>query len=228
MYLVAKMKSFVCRSILLSILISTDFVTSLLTGHGVSYRSQYFGLDSQLLSRLDMVTTDLSETLIDGNTERRKEIDWSTVFVNALIKSPLYTPIVAMARDTMIKTAASVGVDWKGKALALRRANPDWNSLIETIKAQKSPDFTLPSYYMQPFHGYTEGNLCLDAALEQELAGILHYISQVAFLPMEKSCFDRIVNTILFIHKTVEPVIHAYFQLALHSCEIKANAVTGW
>jgi hypothetical protein len=118
-----------------------------------------------------MVATDTPATSIDRNSEKQKDVDWSTVFVNALIKSPLYTPIVAMARDTMIKTAASVGVDWKGKALALRQANPDWKSAIESIKAQKSPDFVPPAYYMQPFHGYTEGNLCLDAALEQELAG---------------------------------------------------------
>ena len=155
----------------MSILVATDFVDSLLTGYGVSYRSQYLGLDSRLLFRQEMVATDVTSTPVDRKTKELKETDWSTIFVNALIKSPLYTPIVAMARDTMIKTAASVGVDWKGKALGLREANPNWNGAIESIKAQKSPDFVPPAYYMQPFHGYTEGNLCLEAALEQELAG---------------------------------------------------------
>jgi hypothetical protein len=170
------MKSNACWSILLSVLFATDYVNSLLIGHGVSYRSQYLGLNSRQFSRQQMVVTDTPATSIDRNSEKQKDVDWSTVFVNALIKSPLYTPIVAMARDTMIKTAASVGVDWKGKALALRQANPDWKSAVESIKAQKSPDFVPPAYYMQPFHGYTEGNLCLDAALEQELAGKQHHI----------------------------------------------------
>jgi hypothetical protein len=166
------MKYNACWSIFLSVLFATDYVNSLLIGYGGSYRSQYLGPHSRLLSRQQMVATDTPATSIDSNVEKQKVVDWSIVFVNALIKSPLYTPIVAMARDTMIKTAASVGVDWKGKALALRQANPDWKSAIESIKAQKSPDFVPPAYYMQPFHGYTEGNLCLDAALEQELAGI--------------------------------------------------------
>lgn len=126
------------------------------------------------LNRRDMTSTDLpiESTISDRQKQISDEIDWSTVVVNALISSPLYTPIVAMARNTMIKTAASVGVDWKGKALSLRQANPNWDSVIESIKAEKGPNYVTPPYYTQPFHGYKDGNLCLDAALEQELAGI--------------------------------------------------------
>ena len=113
----------------------------------------------------------ITERVPSESNQKSDTADWSTLFVNALIKSPLYTPIVALARNTMIKTAASVGVDWKGKALSLREINTDWQSGIESIKAQRRPDYVTPPYYMQPFHGYKEGNLCLDAALEQELAG---------------------------------------------------------
>lgn len=132
-----------------------------------SYRGQ------RCFSNCLRATTSASSTISNGGNadEKSNAVDLSTLFVNALIKSPLYTPIVAMARNTMIKTAASVGVDWKGKALSLREINSDWQSRIESIKAQRSPDYVTPPYYMQPFHGYKEGNLCLDAALEQELAG---------------------------------------------------------
>jgi hypothetical protein len=131
-------------------------------------------LNRIMSSRRDMTATDVpvESTISDRQKQINDEIDWSTVVVNALIASPLYTPIVAMARNTMIKTAASVGVDWKGKALSLRQANPNWDSVIESIKAEKGPNYVTPSYYAQPFHGYKDGNLCLDAALEQELAGI--------------------------------------------------------
>jgi hypothetical protein len=130
-------------------------------------------LNRIILSRRDVSSSDVTaeSTISDRQKQISDEIDWSTVVVNALIASPLYTPIVAMARNTMIKTAASVGVDWKGKALLLRQAN-DWDSAIESIKAEKGPNYVTPSYYSQPFHGYKDGNLCLESALEQELAGI--------------------------------------------------------
>jgi hypothetical protein len=134
----------------------------------------YRSLNRIISTRRDMTATDvpIESTISDRQKQVNDEIDWSTVVVNALIASPLYTPIVSMARNTMIKTAASVGVDWKGKALSLRQANPNWDSVIESIKAEKGPNYVTPSYYTQPFHGYKDGNLCLDAALEQELAGI--------------------------------------------------------
>ena len=155
-------------------MIRCAIVLSSLLGIVESYRGH------RCFSNCLRATTSAASTMSNGGStervrsdsnEKSDAADWSTLFVNALIKSPLYTPIVAMARNTMIKTAASVGVDWKGKALSLREINSDWQSRIESIKAQRSPDYVTPSYYMQPFHGYKEGNLCLDAALEQELAG---------------------------------------------------------
>ena len=106
----------------------------------------------------------------------------STVLVNALIKSPLYAPIVTMAKNTMKKTALSIGIDWKEKANSLRKANSNWDSQIEEIIAEKGPSFVVPSYYIQPFHGYKDGNLCLDAGLEQEIAGESAYLGFFPFL----------------------------------------------
>lgn len=106
----------------------------------------------------------------------------STVLVNALIKSPLYAPIVSIAKNTMRKTAASIGIDWKAKANSLRLANSDWDIQIEMIKAEKDPSFLPPAYYIQPFHGYKEGNLCLEAGLEQEIAGNRYILFTSLFL----------------------------------------------
>ena len=115
---------------------------------------------------------DLATVSVTDENKQSGGNDISTAFVNALINSPLYTPIVSMAKSTMIKTAATVGIDWKGKAKSLRLANPNWDSLIDEIKSQRDPSFAAPSYYVAPFHGYKDGNLCMDAALEQEIAGI--------------------------------------------------------
>lgn len=43
----------------------------------------------------------------------------------------------------------------------------DWDS---AIKAIEDPSLSYPSYYTQPFHAYSEGNLCWEAALEVTLA----------------------------------------------------------
>ena len=97
---------------------------------------------------------------------------WTIMAVNALINSPLYTPIVKIARNTMVKTATSVGVDWTGKSSLLREAQP-WDQLAKNVMTENGPtaEFVPPAYYIQPFHAYSEGNLCMEAAIEQELAG---------------------------------------------------------
>ena len=94
--------------------------------------------------------------------------------VNALINSPLYTPIVKIARNMMVKTATNVGVDWTGKSSLLREAKP-WETMANNVMAENGGSTTAaffpPAYYTQPFHAYNDGNLCIEAAIEQELAG---------------------------------------------------------
>ena len=69
----------------------------------------------------------------------------------------------------MVKTATSVGIEWERYAKGLLNAN-DWNALVEGVKAESS-HVDIPAYYTAKFHGYANGNLCLEAAVEQEIAG---------------------------------------------------------
>lgn len=83
--------------------------------------------------------------------------------MNALLKSPLYKRVmVPWSRQMMIDTAAANGVPWASSVDWLR-AQRDWSSMdVETAD--------IPGYYRAPFHAYEEGNLCWEAAFEQEVA----------------------------------------------------------
>lgn len=94
--------------------------------------------------------------------------DFSTQVVSAIMQSPLYKPIVNIARKTMVKSATSVGVDWDGILLKMRSFS--WQEMTEEIRLEKQA-LVAPKYYLKRFHGYEDGNLCIEAALEQELAG---------------------------------------------------------
>ena len=150
---------------------SRQSILLLIAVHILNCLSYHHSTSVQISTSLFAFDTDvLNNVATDKKTEVENE-DISAVFVNALIKSPLYTPIVTMAKNTMIKSAASAGLDWKRTAQSIRDATPNWEILIEEIKKQRDSSFTPPSYFIQPFHGYKEGNLCLDAAFEQEIAG---------------------------------------------------------
>ena len=71
-----------------------------------------------------------------------------------------------MARRTLIKTAEKNGIAWRDVAAALE-ANPAVHAAFDEVK---NPEVTYPSYYLRPFHAYSEGNLCWLAACEAESA----------------------------------------------------------
>ena len=89
--------------------------------------------------------------------------------VGAIMRSPLYDPIVKQARNTMVKTATSVGIEWERIAETMVKAN-DWTAAVESV-LHETKDLIIPEYYQARFHGYSEGNLCIEAAIEQEIAG---------------------------------------------------------
>merc|ERR1711965_881287 len=89
--------------------------------------------------------------------------------LNAVLKSPLYNLLlVPQARRTMVKTAEENGVPWQ-EALGWIQSTGDWSDA--TLKSWAPLDFEYPEYYTQQFHAYEQGNLCWNAAHEQELAG---------------------------------------------------------
>ena len=93
----------------------------------------------------------------------------SRSLVDALMSSPLRRPITAFARDSMIKTAQKVGIDWPAYKEAIRGAN-DWSASLSAVIAE-NPSLETPQYFREKFHAYEEGNLSLESAFEQEIAG---------------------------------------------------------
>lgn len=93
---------------------------------------------------------------------------WSSILVNNILKSPLYGPIIGIARNTMIKTAEDAGIKWTVTASKLKESE-NWDRLVVGVKNEKDC-IIIPDYYKEKFHGYKDGNLCIDAAIEQEIA----------------------------------------------------------
>lgn len=85
-------------------------------------------------------------------------------FMEALLKSPVYDRVlVPMARRTMIETARKNGVPWESSVEWLAGARA-W--AVDAAEA----DVAVPAYYANKFHAYADGNLCWEAAFEQEPA----------------------------------------------------------
>eukprot|EP00629_Pelagomonadales_sp_RCC1024_P015447 CAMPEP_0119296606 /NCGR_PEP_ID=MMETSP1329-20130426/50657_1 /TAXON_ID=114041 /ORGANISM="Genus nov. species nov., Strain RCC1024" /LENGTH=356 /DNA_ID=CAMNT_0007297541 /DNA_START=163 /DNA_END=1233 /DNA_ORIENTATION=- len=82
--------------------------------------------------------------------------------MSALLKSPLYRQImVPMSRNLMIDTAKKNGVPWADSVAWLERQR-EWTLEGDAVAP--------PAYYEAPFHAYDSGNLCWQAAFEQEVA----------------------------------------------------------
>jgi ubiquinone/menaquinone biosynthesis C-methylase UbiE len=100
------------------------------------------------------------------NVESSDTQNLGNAFVNLVINFP---PVVNIARQTMIKSATSVGVDWEKFYETLKSAQ-NWEENIESV-INEDKSLNIPDYFKRKFHGYKDGNLCIEAALEQELAG---------------------------------------------------------
>ena len=93
----------------------------------------------------------------------QRALDWA-------LASPLYGGVlVPQARRTMVKTAEANAIPW-AKSLAWIKGHKAWGAA--ELAAASDPDTVTPAYYCAPFHAYLPGgNLCWEAAWEQELAG---------------------------------------------------------
>ena len=75
------------------------------------------------------------------------------------------------ARSWFIKRATDIGIDWEG--YIEKYSNEESFDKIKLHKFMlENKTITYPEYYVKPFHGYDEGNLNWDAALEGEGATI--------------------------------------------------------
>lgn len=83
-----------------------------------------------------------------------------------LFDTPLFRSVVVpQARATMVRTAEANGIRWLDALRWVRdEAGPAWT---DDALGRRPP---LPEYYVARFHAYDEGNLCWQAAFEQEIA----------------------------------------------------------
>lgn len=113
-------------------------------------------------------TTEETQSTTSGSYAPRTGLAQS--LLNFALESPLWKYVlVPQARKTMIDTAEANGIEW--------RQAKEW---IESQQKKQrgggtlsplDPPVSYPSYYQQgAFHAYDQGNLCWDAALEQEIA----------------------------------------------------------
>lgn len=91
------------------------------------------------------------------------------------LRSPLYQLLlVPQARRTMISTAEANGIDWSGARAWIADQQGPWSAspalAVEGQTTESPASVAIPEYYRQPFHAYEQGNLCWEAAWEQELA----------------------------------------------------------
>ncbi|KAG2430699.1 hypothetical protein HYH02_013696 [Chlamydomonas schloesseri] len=86
--------------------------------------------------------------------------------VEALFRfPPFFNAAAKNARGMIMKRAEALGLDWNS-AMAELKAQ-DWEARMKEVT---NPNITYPAYYTQPFHAYSQGNLCWEAALEVTMA----------------------------------------------------------
>lgn len=98
-----------------------------------------------------------------------RSYDLAHQVVSVILKSPINDYILNAARRTMVKSVEAAGMKWESSYSNLKAAI-DWEHAVKNIR-NESPVLQTPSYYFRPFHAYADGNLCMEAAFEQEIAG---------------------------------------------------------
>eukprot|EP00741_Cyanophora_paradoxa_P022920 tig00021525_g22140.t1 len=91
---------------------------------------------------------------------------FSRILGGLLSIKPVWQLAKLQARSTIKSRANSAGRNWEKEVAALRKH--DWATEIKKLKLNSS--LAYPDYFLRPFHSYDEGNMCWEAALEQELA----------------------------------------------------------
>ena len=100
-------------------------------------------------------------------TTTKLKPDWAgddllSRIVNRAIQTPaLYALMKRQARQVMIKTAEKNDIPWRQTCVDL-----DTPEMHQRMDKLVNPNLVYPDYYQVPFHAYSEGNLCWQAAFE--------------------------------------------------------------
>ncbi len=100
-------------------------------------------------------------------TTTKLKPDWAgddllSRLVNRAIQTPvLYALMKRQARQVIIKTAEKNDIPWRQTCVEL-----DTPEMRQRMDQLTNPNLDYPDYYQVPFHAYSEGNLCWQAAFE--------------------------------------------------------------
>ncbi|CAM9184375.1 unnamed protein product [Discosporangium mesarthrocarpum] len=127
------------------------------------------------VSKTPRKTLNENPSMIITGIPKRKQMkrgwdtSWTENVTKSLVQSPAFEKLKEKARDMMVKGAEKRGLDWSGIVNSLEGAE-NWERLRTEIMANS--DVKVPDYYLKQFHAYGEGNLCWQAAFEQEIASV--------------------------------------------------------
>lgn len=110
----------------------------------------------------------LSSTLQESKAKPRSGILQG--LLNVALESPLWKSVlVPQARANIVNTAEANGIRWNDCRNWIKK-QVDPTEMLHNDEMDEE-NHIYPSYYKRPFHAYENGNLCWDAAFEQEIAG---------------------------------------------------------
>ena len=110
--------------------------------------------------------------LLYATTPAKPRSGLAQQLLNLALASPLWDYVlVPQAKATIVKTAEENNIPWvAAKEWLQNQKDAPWNDIhLDRIVAEYDK-LQYPEYYKASFHAYSEGNLCYDAAFEQELA----------------------------------------------------------
>ncbi|GBG61394.1 hypothetical protein CBR_g20425 [Chara braunii] len=86
----------------------------------------------------------------------------------ALALSPIFHAVRDAARGYFMRFAEESGIPWRELVSSLEQS-----TVYDEMDLVENKSITYPEYYLKPFHGYKESNLCWKAAFEIEPANLM-------------------------------------------------------
>ncbi|CAM9356769.1 unnamed protein product, partial [Discosporangium mesarthrocarpum] len=92
---------------------------------------------------------------------------WQFKVLDYLISIPLFNAVLfGVYRKQMVTKAEGMGIKWTAFLEDLNRKK---DSLLQIQEKITDRALQIPAYYFAPIHAYSDGNLCWDSAMEEDL-----------------------------------------------------------
>ena len=142
--------------------------------------SSYYSLSSPPCTILSSSSSPINNDSTNNTNTNNNKIQLNNIkprtgiaqqLLDLALMSPLWKLIlVPMARKNIVKTAQANGIQWIDSYQWLMSQNGPWKECNNNNNNIESNYMEYPEFYTKEFHAYDKGNLCWDAAIEQELA----------------------------------------------------------